>query len=121
QLTTIYATLPLLYAGFIFVLAALHRIEGSLYLVVAAISLNFYALVQNLNVYFGVPVYQTVPFEPFVFLLMLALLMSLRFANAYREIEKLSVRLMQADKLKDEFLARTSHEFKTPLHGITLI
>src|SRR5690606_18255430 len=24
-------------------------------------------------------------------------------------------------KLKDEFLARTSHEFKTPLHGIMLI
>jgi len=118
QLVTIYATFPMLYAVYVFVLASFRRAEGSLYLVVAAIALNVYTLVQNLNVYFGVPVFSVPPFEPFVLLLMLALVMSLRFSNAFRKIEELSVRLLKADKLKDEFLARTSHEFKSPLHGV---
>jgi len=118
QLVTVFATFPMLYAVYVFVLASFRKAEGSLYLVAAAVTLNAYALVQNLNVYFGVPVYSVPPFEPFVLLLMLALLMSLRFSNAFRKIEELSVRLLKADKLKDEFLARTSHEFKSPLHGI---
>ena len=118
QMVTLYATLPLLYAIYVFVVASFNKVEGSLYLAGAAIALNVYALVQNSNVYFGVPVDSLPPFEPFVLLLMLALLMSLRFSNAFKQIEKLSVQLMKADKLKDEFLARTSHEFKSPLHGV---
>ena len=31
---------------------------------------------------------------------------------------KLTEALLRVDKLKDEFLAKTSHEFQTPLHGI---
>jgi sensor histidine kinase YesM len=118
QMVTIYATFPLLYSIYVFVQAAFRKVEGSLYLAGAAIALNVYALVQNLNVYFAAPVYAVPPFELFGFLLMLALLMSLRFSNAFRKIEELSVQLLKADKLKDEFLARTSHEFKSPLHGI---
>lgn len=118
QLTTIYVTFPLLYAVYIFVLAALHKEEGSQYLAAAAIALNIMAVKQNMNIYFGIPVYMTVPLEPFLVLLMLALLMSLRFSNAFQKIEELSEQLLHADKLKDDFLARTSHEFKTPLHGV---
>lgn len=121
QLVTLYSTFPLLYVIYVFVKAAFHKVEGSLYLVVAAIGLNAYALMQNLNVYFSVSIYRIVPFEPFLFLLMIALLMSLRFSNAFRQIEKLSVQLLKADKLKDDFLARTSHEFKSPLHGVAHI
>ncbi|RKN83926.1 ATP-binding protein [Paenibacillus ginsengarvi] len=118
QLTTVYATLPLLYATYIFVLASFHKVEGSLYLVIGAIALHVHSLVQNMNVYFAVPIYMSAPLESFLFLLMLSLLMSLRFSNAFRKVEELSVQLLKADKLKDEFLARTSHEFKTPLHGV---
>ncbi len=115
---TIYSTFPFLYATYVFVLAALHKEEGSLYLIVAAVSLNIFALIQNLNVYTGVVVYSVAPFEPFLFLLMLALLMSHRFSNAFKQVERLSIQLVKADKLKDDFLAKTSHEFKTPLHGV---
>lgn len=34
------------------------------------------------------------------------------------ELEKANVELQAMDRLKDEFLANTSHELKTPIHGI---
>ncbi|CAK4822033.1 unnamed protein product [Aphanomyces euteiches] len=118
QLTSLYVLYSLLYATYIFVLAALHKVEGSLYLILAGIALNVLTLKQNMNIYFSVEVYMLAPFEPFLVLLMLALLMSLRFSNAFRKIEELSEQLLKADKTKDDFLARTSHEFKSPLHGV---
>ncbi|MCM3174899.1 ATP-binding protein [Paenibacillus sp. MER 99-2] len=116
--TSLYVTIALLYATYVFVHAVLHKVAGSWYLAVAAMALNALILNQNLNVYFGVPIYSLAPVEPFLVLLMLALLMSLRFSNAFQRIEELSEQLLEADKHKDDFLARTSHEFKTPLHGV---
>ncbi|WP_141604449.1 hybrid sensor histidine kinase/response regulator [Terrilactibacillus laevilacticus] len=115
---TSYIMISFLYATYIFLLAALHKIAESLFLVIAAISMIAYILIQSVSVYFAVPIYKTSPYIPLIFLLMLSLLMSSRFANAYRKIQELSIRLLQTDKLKDEFLVRTSHEFKSPLHGI---
>ncbi|MFC5530722.1 ATP-binding protein [Cohnella yongneupensis] len=45
-------------------------------------------------------------------------LLALRLANATNRTEQLTEQLVLRDKLKDEFLANTSHELKTPLHGI---
>ncbi|MCS7462393.1 ATP-binding protein [Paenibacillus doosanensis] len=120
-MTTFYATAPFLYATYVYVLAALHRVEGSLYLVVAAISLNYHSLAQSFNVYTNAPLYFTFPYEVILVLLMLALLMSLRFSNEFKKNEQLSLQLLKADKLKDDFLSKTSHEFKTPLHSIITI
>lgn len=121
QMTTLYVLFSFLYATYIFVLAALHKVEGSWYLILAAIALNVLMLKQNMNIYLDVKVDILGPFEPFLVLLMLALLMSLRFTNAFRKIEDLSGQLLKADKMKDDFLARTSHEFKSPLHGVMSI
>ncbi|WP_434752900.1 ATP-binding protein [Paenibacillus amylolyticus] len=117
-LTSLYVTFALLYATYVFVYAVLNKVAGSWYLAVAAMALNAMVLNQNLNVYFGVPIYSIAPVEPFLVLLMLALMMSLRFSNAFKRIEELSGQLLEADRHKDDFLARTSHEFKTPLHGV---
>ncbi|KZE73581.1 histidine kinase [Paenibacillus elgii] len=46
------------------------------------------------------------------------MLLAVRFANAYEKTEALSHQLAVSNQLKDEFLAQTSHEIKTPLHGI---
>lgn len=45
-------------------------------------------------------------------------LLALRLTNATNRTEQLTDQLILRDKLKDEFLANTSHELKTPLHGI---
>jgi two-component system sensor histidine kinase ChiS len=35
-----------------------------------------------------------------------------------KELEDKNLRLEKVDKIKDDFLANTTHELKTPLHGI---
>ncbi|TBL76271.1 ATP-binding protein [Paenibacillus thalictri] len=121
SLTTIYGTLPFFYATYVYILAAFHRVEGSKYLVFAAIALNHHVMFQNLSIYSSTPIYTAVPVEVILVLLMLALLMSLRFSNAFKKIEQLSLQLLNMDKLKDDFLSKTSHEFKTPLQSIITI
>ena len=52
------------------------------------------------------------------FISFLNILLAYRFTKAYQKTEILSQQLTITNELKDEFLANTSHELKTPLHGI---
>lgn len=52
------------------------------------------------------------------FIILINILLAVRFSNAYDKTEILSRKLWTANQLKDEFLMNTSHEIKTPLHGI---
>ncbi|MEI7026550.1 ATP-binding protein [Paenibacillus sp. y28] len=52
------------------------------------------------------------------FILCVNMLLAVRFAHAFEKTEDLSHQLQRSNQLKDEFLSYTSHELKTPLHGI---
>lgn len=52
------------------------------------------------------------------FITFMNILLANRFTNAFEKTERLSHQLTVSNQLKDEFLMHTSHEIKTPLHGI---
>ncbi|MFD2670815.1 hybrid sensor histidine kinase/response regulator [Marinicrinis sediminis] len=52
------------------------------------------------------------------FIIIINILLMIRFSNAYDKNELLTQQLRMSNQLKDEFLTSTSHELKTPLHGI---
>ncbi|TMV52141.1 response regulator [Paenibacillus mesophilus] len=58
------------------------------------------------------------PFDLIVAFLSFAAFWFKRFFRANVQAEKLAAELLKADKVKDDFLANTSHELRNPLHGI---
>jgi two-component system, sensor histidine kinase ChiS len=59
-----------------------------------------------------------IPFGIFAFIMIQSFLLSRKFAKSFATVELLSERLLSLDKLKDEFLADTSHELRGPLHSM---
>ncbi|MFW5488506.1 MAG: ATP-binding protein [Desulfovibrio sp.] len=73
------------------------------------------------DILFDLNIFQSADFGPygvFIFVLSYSLFLSVRFSQSFVRAERLSERLVQLDKLKDEFLANTTHELKTPLTGM---
>ncbi|MEK0317280.1 hybrid sensor histidine kinase/response regulator [Cohnella sp. 56] len=104
--------------GYYMYKASLRRRPGAVYLTLSAISCFIMMFTSALNTLWQLDGHFFLPIAQPILVISQALYMSLQFTNDYNQVRRLTDKLSAADKLKDEFLANTSHEFKSPLNGI---
>ncbi|QOQ55756.1 response regulator [Bacillus amyloliquefaciens] len=120
-LHSVLAVTTLFYITYIFTIAAIRKIKGSMYLTLASVSMSAFVILTTISAYSGrtaVSFNSIYSLPTVIALLALVLLMAQQFAGAFRDNEVLSRKLVKMNQLKDEFIAKTSHEFKTPLNSI---
>lgn len=85
-----------------------------------AVSLLFLASVVNDIFLYNFWIHSTdlLPYGLYTLIFSQTLILASRFSKAFREVEDLSEQLIKLNEMKDDFLVNTSHELKTPLHGI---
>lgn len=91
--------------------------HGRFLLMMSLISIGHHFAWSKILIETGIKV-MYYPFDLILSVVCLAAVWFKYYHQRHLETKKLAKKLQQADKLKDEFLANTSHELRNPLHGI---
>ncbi|MBD2846377.1 response regulator [Paenibacillus sp. IB182496] len=94
---------------FFFFLTILHDMMFNMYYI-----FDWFYKLRTIQVFQG----QIMVFGLFVLVFVQAIVLARRFSNSFKEVEQMSEKLIALNRMKDEFLFNTSHELKTPLHGM---
>ncbi|MGE7926865.1 hybrid sensor histidine kinase/response regulator [Lysinibacillus xylanilyticus] len=96
---------------------SIKEIKSNIFLLFAILAFGNNLIWDGLLLIFGIKVIMY-PFDLIITVACLAILWFKGYAKVHSETKELAIKLQKADKLKDEFLANTSHELRNPLHGI---
>jgi two-component system, sensor histidine kinase ChiS len=122
-----------LYVLYVIALATIRKRFGAIILLVGSVII-FFAVINDVlytNEFIDTAI--LAPLGLFLFVLSQSFVMSMRYARSFNEVELLSdeleiksqdleqknIRLTELDRIKDEYLASTSHEIRSPIDGIS--
>lgn len=96
---------------------SIKEVRNNIFLLLAILAFGNNYIWDGLLLIFGIKVIMY-PFDLIIAMACLATLWFKEYARIYSDTKELANKLQKTDKIKDEFLANTSHELRNPLHGI---
>lgn len=117
QLNTFLVWMPFLIAPVLMLLTTLRRDKDAIYLLLGATSISVnmvWGFLKN-SIWVELTYY---PFDMIITFIAFATFCFKRYFRTAVQTTKLAEQLKASDRLKDDFLANTSHELRNPLHGI---